>query len=308
MRKCRTLLQATLLILAGAARSAHGAEGEAQTQSPGRAHFETGRAYVHSERWEEAAAEFRASVTIDPSVGGFLNLGNAYEKLGKLASAVDAFTQAEALAGADDPERAEEARARASALAPRVPTITVKAAIGHRIRIDARIATSGERVKVDPGSHLVIVERASGHASRLEVSVQPAEHPTIFLRGDEDRPAMALVPRESPEPEPTSSSPRTLGWVGLGTGLAALAASGILYGFAAEAKGDLEATCVAYPRCRTTEIDAARSLDDSARTLATFATVSAVAGLLLVAVGGALWIAAPRSDAASARRSARTSP
>ncbi len=298
MRKCRAWLHAVVLVLGSAVPSVHAAEGEAE-ESPDRAHFDAGRAYVRLGRWEEAAAEFRASVAAAPSVGAFLNLGNAYEKLGRLASAADAFAHAEGLAKAHDTERANEARSRAAALAPRIPSITVKTPVGHRILIDERLATSGEEVKVDPGSHAVTVEGANGRTSTLEVSVRPAEHSMIFVRGDEDRPAMTLAEREPLESERQASPLRSLGWVGLGTGVAALAAAGIFYGLATEAKADLEATCIAYPRCRATEIDAARSLDDSARTRATFATVSAITGVVLVGVGAALWLAAPRSDAAA---------
>src|SRR5688500_13178979 len=61
-------------------------------------HFERGRKLVHDEKWQEAASEFEKSLALEQAVGPMLNLANAYEKLGRLASAAKTFRAAQKLA------------------------------------------------------------------------------------------------------------------------------------------------------------------------------------------------------------------
>ena len=106
MKRCRAHATFAAIALVAITSTAH-AEDDAA-----RAHFDEGRRLAHAEHWQEAATEFRASLAIEPSVGGHLNLGNVYAKLGRTASAVDQFRRAERLAGPKDPERANHARTR----------------------------------------------------------------------------------------------------------------------------------------------------------------------------------------------------
>lgn len=289
MKRCRIPAIVALVVLAAA--PALGADHQAA-----QAHFEAGRKLQREERWAEAAAELQASLAIEPSVGGHLNLGNVLEKLGKTASAQEQFRRAEALARGSDPERAAEARRRIDALAPRVATITVTAdARASAVTVDGVAVASAEEVPVDPGLHAVAVSAPGKPARRLDVTVRPGEHAKVVVAASEERP---LVKVEAPPPRPGSPSNvgRTAGLVGVGVGVAALAVGGVFYGLASSDKSKLTSACATYPRCRADEIGGARDLDDSARTKANVATALGIGGLAAVAVGGVLAITSSGSS------------
>jgi hypothetical protein len=294
MQSARVLALLAGVVVLTIARSAH-AEDDAA-----RAHFEEGRRLSRAERWQEATVEFRASLVIEPSIGGHLNLGNAYAKLGKVASAVDQFRRAEHLAGTKDAERAKEARARRDELAARVPTVTVTTSGGAAITVDTQKVESGVPIEVDPGSHAVVVATAHGTRRTLDVDVGAGDHAKVVVAGEDAPPQLALDPRVAPPPTGVSPLP-TIGWIGIGTGAAALVASGVFYALAISDKKELEETCRSYPRCRSDEIASARTLDDSAHTKTTIATIGFASGLGLLAAGGVLLLLAPKQGAREAR-------
>src|SRR4051812_40434609 len=77
--------------------------------------FDQGRALMKAGRYAEAGRRFQESLQIRRSAGALLNLGDCYEKLGRYASAVEAFEGAQALSEeAGETGRAGEARGRAS--------------------------------------------------------------------------------------------------------------------------------------------------------------------------------------------------
>ncbi len=292
MRRCEAValtLACALLFAAAPARADHAAAS---------ARFEAGRRLARENRWTEAAAEFKASLQLEPSVGGHLNLGNAYEKLGKLASAAEEFERAERLAGASDTERANEARSRREAVASKIPTILVKVAPGSTIAVDDRPVVGGASVPVDPGSHVVSVTSRAGKTRRIDVDVKISDHAQIMLTADDDRPQISLRggPNDTTQGGDDGSTLRTLGWVGIGVGVASLVASGVFYGLAVSDKSSLESTCPAYPRCRAEEIGRARDLDDSAHSKSTVATITLVTGTLFAATGAVLLLVAPRAS------------
>lgn len=290
MRRCELVavaIVATLLATSTAARADHAAA---------QARFEAGRKLARDGRWQEAAAEFRASLALEESIGGHLNLGNAYEKLGKPASASEQFQRAEQLAGTADPERANEARSRREAIASKVPTIAVSAPSGASVSIDDKPQSGAAAVAVDPGTHVVTVSMRSGKTRTIDVDVKAGDRSKIVVPLDEDREIPPPVASPAPAaPSGDGDTLRTLGWVGIGVGAAALVASGVFYGLAVGDKGSLEETCPAYPRCQPSEIGAARDLDDSARGKSTIATITLVSGAVLAATGLVLVLVAPKA-------------
>jgi hypothetical protein len=289
MKNLHRMACVVLLTLAGA-RSASAQDERA------RAHFEEGRRLARAEQWEAAATEFRASLALELSVGGHLNLADAYAKLGKLASAADQFRRAEKLAGPSDAERANEARVRREELTPRIPTVVVNAAADATASLDGQKVAVGVAVPVDPGPHGVVVVEASGRRRTIDVNVRPGDHASVVVAREEDPPRSSVdaAPPAAGTPPAEGSIIPTLGWIGLGTGAVMLVASGVFYGLAIADKHDLESTCAAYPRCRDDELVAARSLDDGARTKTTIATIGLVAGVALVVTGGVLLLTTPR--------------
>lgn len=290
MKRCR--IPAFVAVVALAAPPALAADHQAA-----QAHFEAGRKLQREERWAEAAAELQASLAIEPSIGGHLNLGNVLEKLGKTASAQEQFRRAEALARGSDPERAAEARRRIDALAPRVSTITVTTeARASSVTLDGAAIPSAEEIPVDPGVHAVSVSASGRPPRRLDVTVRAGEHAKVVVAASEDRPLVKVEPAPAPRPEGAPNVGRTAGLVGVGVGVAALAVGGVFYGLASSDKSKLSSACATYPKCRTDEIAGARDLDDAARTKANVATVLGIGGLAAVAVGGVIAITSSSSS------------
>jgi tetratricopeptide (TPR) repeat protein len=292
----RHLIAGAMLLTLAYGRPAHAQDERA------RAHFEEGRRLARAEQWEAAATEFRASLALELSVGGHLNLADAYARLGKIASAADQFLRAEKLAGPSDAERAREAHARREELAPQIPTVIVTAAPDATATLDGQKVAVGVAVPVDPGVHGVVVVQSSGRRRTIDVIVRRGDHASVVMAREEEAPRLSLdstVPDQDARRASSASILPTLGWIGLGTGAALLATSGVVYALAVSDKNELEDTCAAYPRCRDDELAAARSLDDGARTKSTIATIGLATGLVFLVAGGVLLLTAPREPRAS---------
>jgi Tetratricopeptide repeat len=290
MRRCEVVAIAIALAIGTASFPAFADHAAAQ------ARFEAGRKLAREGKWQDAATEFRASLAMEPSVGGYLNLGNAYEKLEKFATAAEQFQRAEQLAGAGDAERAGEARARRDSIASKIPTITVTAASGSTVVVDDKATTNGAPVPVDPGVHVVTVTAHAGKSRKIDVEVKPGDRAKVVVPADDERPQISMQPAVTPATD-DGGTLRTVGWIGIGVGAAALVASGVFYGLAVSDKGSLEETCPAYPRCRTDEIGRARDLDDSARSKSTISTVMLIGGASFVTAGVIMLLVAPRARA-----------
>lgn len=124
--------------------------------------FREGKRLMDLGKYAEACPKLEESQRLDPGTGTLLNLGDCYEKLGRTASAWNAFVSAAAASErAGQTGRAGEARRRAQKLEPNLSKVTIQvppnAPIGHQIRIDGNIATSlaGTAIPVDPGPHTI---------------------------------------------------------------------------------------------------------------------------------------------------------
>jgi tetratricopeptide (TPR) repeat protein len=249
-----------------------------------RMHFERGRDLARAQEWAQAAQEFERSVEIEASIGGLLNLGNAYEKQGRLLSAANAFRRAESIARPVDQERAEEARSRSARIQSRIPTVLVRGAEEHVVKIDGRQVRLGIRVEVDPGRHAVEISSSRKPLQSTDLVVEAGEHVTVVVRQDN----APSVTRNELAASSSAGAP-TVAYVAFGAGAAGLITSGALYAMALGSKGKLERSCVAYPSCREAEIDAAREHEDAARTEATGASIALAIGVVALGAGALLF-------------------
>jgi hypothetical protein len=88
--------------------------------------FKEGKKFAEANDWEHACPKFIESQRLAPSVGTLLNIGNCYEKAGKLASAYGAFREAEVVARTrGDAERQAEAARRAEALTSKLAKLEI---------------------------------------------------------------------------------------------------------------------------------------------------------------------------------------
>jgi len=241
-------------------------------------------------------------------LGAGFALGECLEKEGKLATAHRTFLDVATKAEARKEARAQEAKARAAALAPRLSRVKLDVSDKASARNDLVIELDGQAwpraswaapEPVDGGTHEVTA-RADGIApwsTKVEVA---AEGATLDVVVPFDREASAPAPtppQSAPAPAQTSAFP----WksAGLVTGAAGvgLLGAGIVVGFVA--KGDyeaVEADCDASGACSP----AAAATRDDARGLAGVGTALFIGGAVVAAAGVAVFVFVPDDDATTA--------
>jgi len=114
-------------------------------------------------KWAEACPLYETSYHADPQIGVLLHLAICHEQIGRLASAWSEFTDAADLAHTRNDPREATARARASALAPKLAKLYLappsKPIAGMVVRRDGVEITAlvGTTMPIDPGNHEIVV-------------------------------------------------------------------------------------------------------------------------------------------------------
>ncbi|MEZ4447594.1 MAG: hypothetical protein R3B72_51435 [Polyangiaceae bacterium] len=289
---------ATIALLVSALARPAAADPTPEDVAAADAAFAEGKRLAKDGDYEKACAAFEKSQTLAPGSGTLLNLGNCYERLGRLATAWATFRAAAASArDHQSPARAREALARAAALESRLSRLLVVVPDDAR-RPGLSIAHDGvpldealwnDPLPVDPGEHLVRVE-APGHrpferrltvgntASRVEIIIPP-----LAREGDAPPPAPVA---------PASDVP----WItGLAIGGVGIAAVGAGLGIGIEAiilNGRSNDAGCRDGLCTPEGLD----LRNRALTLSHVSTAVTTAGLVHVAAGLVLWLTAPEGE------------
>lgn len=281
--------------------------------------FKEGRALFDLGRYGEACEKFELSQQLDPSPGTLLNLGNCYEPQGDLLRALETFERAFADAqGTSDPGRkelwAEAARERIASLSRRVPRVRIR-----NVPPDAQLSLDQELLdqrspertsgvlRVNPGRHLVEVSAPGKGAFQHDFDIVPGQRLVIDVpalqadtmahgtdaRGTAEQLDDAL---DRPRPEGTPGGDQYGPWpYVLGGAGAVLLGTSVVTGLAANAKENkLENEC-SGTSCPL-ELEGTR---DSAKTLAAFADVFWITGLITAGVGVTLFVLDSQNDAPS---------
>jgi hypothetical protein len=235
--------------------------------------FSEGRKLVDSGRYAEGCAKFAESLKLDPGVGTSFNLADCQERIGRTASAWARFLDvatATKLEGQQERERV--ARARASALEPRLSRLTI--AVGAKMAglvierdglpIDA--AAWGVPVPIDPGPHLVVA-RAPGAKewsqttsipegpSTVLLAVPPLEslpsrlEPAAILARADAAPSLAVRPSPDLEPRRAWSPPVLV----LGTLGAVVLSTGSVFALALSSENEEAKALCPESKCRNSE-------------------------------------------------------
>jgi hypothetical protein len=172
--------------------------------------FREGRALVVDGRFVEACPKLEESQRLEPRLGTQLNIAFCHEQLGKLATAWSGFQAAVTQARREgDVAREQFASARGDALAPRVPKLEVRGAVGpdgdpSTILLDgAALAPSawGQALPLDPGSHVLVATHGGEEYWRTTVVLRESEHANVTIPA---APARAALGASSPEPPPAA--------------------------------------------------------------------------------------------------------
>jgi len=224
----------------GAMVSAPGALAQSTPpQAQADALFSEGRELLEKGRYAEACAKLAKSEELAPAVGTLLNLAYCWEQAGRLKSALDAYSQAEALASsAGETKRAIFAKERYAAVEPRTTKLVIRLtapdAPGLEVKRNGVVLTKSDfdrPMPVDPGDY-ALTAAAPGYG---------AWRSTIVVKGDGGAVTMIIPPLTidkvaAAAPVAPGLGTRRLAALGLG-GLSALAlGAGIGLAFAAKSR------------------------------------------------------------------------
>lgn len=275
--------------------------------------FREGRALFKKGEYDAACPKFEESYRLDPAAGTGINLGDCFEKQGKVASALLAYQAAFALLGAADP-RVAPVKLQIAALEKRTPRLTIKLAPGApegtEVKRDGRAVEPtklGVALAANPGKRRITVT-APGREKRsyqIELREAQASEITVDVGAATDADGATVAPadrkgterpraRESggTQPQSNDSSQRTIGYVAAGAGVVALGVAAV-FRVQANAKYD-EAGCTSS-KCPPS------SLADEADAKVKDATVAAVVGGLALTAGVVLVLTSPAPDQRAAR-------
>jgi hypothetical protein len=270
--------------------------------------FEDGRDLAKQGKWAEACDRFQKSLALDPAPGTKLNLGDCFEKLGKVRAGWILFEEAARDFGRLTDARAKFAHDRAAAAAARLATLVIKVTDsshdGLAIRIGDRTATPQPEIveRVDPGPVVVTVTAPGKQTFTARETATAGK--TIVV----DVPALADPhvdpPPASPDPPAVGGTDDTSGRrrkrlivaIGLGAAGGLFLVGSAALGLAANSQYDDafdNGSCVKTSEgnlCTT----GGKSEVDSAGTKADIGTGFLIGGVALAAAGVIVYVTAPK--------------
>src|SRR5260370_27645860 len=311
---CSSVIATTLLLFAPLAHAQSAADRATARQLglDGQEALDKKDYATAEDRFRRAAALFHAPTQLlgyaraEAGLANLVNASEAYNRIvreGVPPGASPAFANA-----------LEAAKAEAGAVQARIASVTVRVTGPENptVTLDEQplsIAALGIRRPVDPGTHVVratadgwepaetrsaVADAGSSNAMlpmQKIAPVGPAAQPSHLLAPTGETP---VPPRDTGATTSSGGGQRTLGWVGLGVGVAGLAAGAITGILAMSKHSDLQTPCAnGCPASAQGDLD-------SYHTLGTLSTVGFIAGGVLSAAGLVLVITAPHDSAAAA--------
>jgi hypothetical protein len=281
--------------------------------------FRDGRARMEQGNYAEACPKLAESQRLDPAAGTLMNLGRCYEGNNQTASAWVTFTEAAKAAAA---RRREDWRAtalaRVHALEPKLAYVVIVVpeearAPGLVVKRDAsevRQPEWGTAIPVDAGSHDISASGAGLVPWSKTIAIADGDHATVAVPKLAAAPVATASPvagataggTDGPEHAAASTPWRTIGYVALGVGAAALVTGAVTGLLAGSAGSDADRLCPSSPCANREGLDAS----SRAHSLATVSTIGFVAGGVLAAGGLALVIWGGNTTTTSAHARAQS--
>lgn len=272
--------------------------------------FEEGNALAAKGNYEEACPKLAESLRLEPAVGTQFNLANCYEHLGRMATAHALYLDVIRIAhSAGKFPREEAAKARAEAIAPKVPHLKLRSsakAPGYTLKLDGKELTREQwsDIALDAGAHVVLATAPNRVDETRSVSLaegQRAELEMPDLVDPNPVPAGPSTRDRSPAAPPPRSAARRIGTpVAEGIALAGILTGAIAGGIALSKKGDANQLCpesTYHFRCPTADGADAWT---SAHTAGNVSTIGFAIGGVALATAIVLWVTAPSRPKSSA--------
>ena len=284
--------------------------------------FAQARKLEDAGKWAEALELLKkvAEVRTTPQVRFHIAL--CQENLGLWTQALDGFALAAREAVGVAPDVIKESNQHVNALEKRIPTLTVRvngAAPGDELLLDRRPIPMGDPplpVRVDPGNHVLEVKRGDAIVGKVEFAIDPGSSRRIDTEVQPPPPPgppPTATPTQRPPDTTTSSgiAQRTIGWIALGVGGAAVIATGVFAGLRAGAVSDVEDACASDLGACKGEPGDVDPIRERGETYSTLVNVFAITAGVCVAGGLVLVLTAPSSGqpaAVSGQRQVKAAP
>jgi tetratricopeptide (TPR) repeat protein len=184
--------------------------------------------------WPAALEKLERAAAVKNTPGLRFHIALCKENLGRLAAALDGYTEAEAQARAEKNQEVLDAVAESlTQLRPRVPviTVTVPAGIeGIEASVDQKAVAiapeGGYSLRVDPGKHEIDV-KAPGRMP-FHTSADVAEGATVTLHAPLEQPPAPAAPAAiAPPPANESAAPHRTAAIAFTAGAVVLAGAGV---------------------------------------------------------------------------------
>ncbi len=298
-----------------------------------RALFREGRELVNAQKYAEACPKFEQSFLIERGIGTMYNLADCWEKLGKTASAHAMFSStAEAARSMGQPERAQLARERAAALAPKLSRLVILVgtpAKGLTLWRDDKQVDQGSwgmATPIDTGSHeikavapgkqpFVAHVEIPEFSGTVSVTVPPladaVQAPAAKSAAQRKRVAAAPAdrsekvrqePTDRPEADSSSGNNRVLALVVGGAGVGAVVAGVVLALDYRSKNDDATSICPSAINCSRAEIERHSQLVDDARSSRNWSYLAFGVGGAAVLGAATIYVtSAPRRESRAAR-------
>lgn len=261
------------------------AEDDAQTAEARRLYAEA-KKLMGDKKYKDAALAFEAAGRLKANAVALYTAAQAWELAGEPARAADAYALALATPKLSDAQ-AQKSEERLAELRKELGTLAVNGDEGTRVRLDDHMEQGvPAKLHATPGEHTLHVTRKDGSSDERKLSFEAGKSSEIDA---DDRPEpqpeapkvkkvklseSRKVPVEEPSKGP--SAMKTLGFVGIGAGVAALG-GGVLLGLSAK---DAEDTYKKQPTRET--FDHAKGLETSTNIMLIAGGVLTAAGITLV--------------------------
>jgi hypothetical protein len=246
--------------------------------------FRDGRTSARAGDYQRACLFFAESFALDAAPGTLLNLADCEEHVGLLANAWEHYYRLEGELPKSD-GRSTLAHERASALAPRVPYLTIGLAANapptarvFRDDIELGRASLALALPINPGTHVVLVTAPGRVPERTTVYAAEGERLSLSVHTG----AAEAVPIR-----------RTLGW---SAGAAGVASMGVAAYFGARALSERN-TSDAHCSNGLCADSVSLGSYESARSDALAADVGLGIGLVALAIGGYLLLTSSADEA-----------
>jgi hypothetical protein len=254
---------------------------------------------MKAEHFAEACPKLETSQRLDPGVGTLLRLGFCYEHIGRTASAMSAYNDAEVLARAKPGDkRADDAAARAKALEPRLSRLLIlsaNAAPGQEVRRDGKLVDAGilgTAVPVDPGEHVIEVSAPGRQSWKTSAHVNATPETTTVAVPV--LPIATEAPVVSKPAAPYWNGQRVAGAVVGGAGLVGIIVGAV---FGAQTFSKNNASMPYCPTVPTMCYPPGVTLRNDAYSASTISTLGFVVGGVAIAGGAVTFFTATKRPA-----------